>query len=263
MKIYDQMKQLFEGKKGAIITTREITESLQQQFGTNPASIRPADFCYNRYNSGISFTHHLFEYLTKSTYKYLGEQASYSGLIFHKPKGTKQEHVVGEWQDGKKMMYTIEAQGIECISHEQMKHLYEEYIRVVRYELHVLQCQPTELRHLIGRIGELLCAMVTEGHLARETNQHGFDVVSQGRKISVKTTAQQTAGFIAFNQNTFETFDDIFVVQYREDDFHIIYYGSKDPIQQIARTYENKYEVDVEKIKRLGMGIVYDSTMLN
>ncbi|MDV6378160.1 hypothetical protein ORD22_07845 [Sporosarcina sp. GW1-11] len=253
MKIYDQMKQLLARREGEIITSREIRQELQKTYGTKPSSVLPSDFCYNRYNSGIAFDKHLFEYLTKSTYKYLGERAKYSGLIFHKPKGAQQERVVGEWKEGVKTMYAVNSQGVDCISQEQIKRLYEEYIRVLRYELQVLQCQPTELRHLIGRIGELLCAMVTGGHLARETNQHGFDVVSQGRKISVKTSAQQLSGFISFNRNTFETFDDVFIVQYREDDFHIIYYGSKDLIKKIARTYKNIYEVDIEKVKKLSI----------
>ena len=38
------------------------------------------------------------------------------------------------------------------------------------------QVQPTELRHLCGRIGELYAALITNGQMALETNQNGYDV---------------------------------------------------------------------------------------
>ena len=34
---------------------------------------------------------------------------------------------------------------------------------------------PTELRHLIGRIGELYAALITNGQMATEVNQQGYD----------------------------------------------------------------------------------------
>lgn len=259
MKIYDQIKQVLKEREGDIITAGDLKRELQSLYGTIPGSVIPSDFCYNRFNSGIKFNKHLFEYLSKSTYKYLGENIKYTGLIFHKAKSAREEVVIGEWRDGVKTIYPSEMQDNDTISADQIKHLYEEYIRVLRFELHVLSCQPTELRHLIGRIGELYCAMMTNGYLARETNQHGFDVVSQGRMISVKTTAQQSNGFIVFNKNTFEKFDDVFVVRYRDDDFHILYYGSKTPVEEIARTYKNTYEVDLGQLKKLNSGKDYSS----
>ncbi len=36
----------------------------------------------------------------------------------------------------------------------------------------------TELRHLTGRIGELYSALITNGQMATEVNQSGYDVVS-------------------------------------------------------------------------------------
>ena len=48
----------------------------------------------------------------------------------------------------------------------------------------------TELRHLCRRIGELYAALITNGQMATQVNQKGYDVVSSvGEKISVKTTA--------------------------------------------------------------------------
>lgn len=61
--------------------------------------------------------------------------------------------------------------------------------------------EPTELRHLIGRIGELYAALISNGQMATEVNQKGYDVVSEkGEKISVKTTAMMgLGGHISFN----------------------------------------------------------------
>jgi len=50
--------------------------------------------------------------------------------------------------------------------------------------------KPTELRQLVGRIGELYTAILKNGQMALKTNQNGYDVVSElSEKISVKTTA--------------------------------------------------------------------------
>lgn len=83
-----------------------------------------------------------------------------------------------------------------------------------------------------------------------KTNQHGFDVVSDGRRISVKTTAQ-SSGFISINKNTFDDFDDFFVVQYVNDDFKVIFFGSKEEVQKISRIYGSQYEVEISLLKKL------------
>jgi hypothetical protein len=73
----------------------------------------------------------------------------------------------------------------------------------------------TELRHLCGRIGELYAALITNGQMANEVNQKGYDVVSStGEKISVKTTAMMdTAGHVSFNVNTLGQVDRIIVLR--------------------------------------------------
>ena len=72
----------------------------------------------------------------------------------------------------------------------------------------------TEQRHLIGRIGELYAALITNGQLALDVNQHGYDVVSkEGERISVKTTAKQdTGGHISFNESTLAYSDRVMVL---------------------------------------------------
>lgn len=74
---------------------------------------------------------------------------------------------------------------------------------------------PTELRHLCGRIGELYAAVISNGQLANQVNQKGYDVVAaSGERISVKTTAMMdSAGHVSFNVNTLEHVDRILVLR--------------------------------------------------
>jgi len=82
---------------------------------------------------------------------------------------------------------------------------------------------PTELRHLSGRIGELYAALITNGQMATEVNQHGYDVVgSDGERISVKTTAVMSpSGHIAFNPNTLDKVDRIVILRINTDEMQI------------------------------------------
>lgn len=82
---------------------------------------------------------------------------------------------------------------------------------------------PTELRHLCGRIGELYVAMLTNGQMATEVNQRGYDVVSSaGERISVKTTAQTGyEGHAAFNPNSLEQVDRIVVLRINTEEMQV------------------------------------------
>lgn len=259
MTIYEQIKEAFSDKVHEILLTSEIISSLKEKYGTNPGSIIPSDYCYNRYNNGIKFDKHLFHYINKNTYRYLGEAHPYTGIIYQKPKGQKKEVIVGEWVNGVKTIYkkTADEDSLALlndnrlmVSKEQIAGIYQEYNNILRLEMNALNCKPTELRHLIGRIGEFICVLHTDGYLSRIANQHGFDVISNNRRISVKTTAQ-TDGFITINKNTFSSFDDLFVVQYLDDDFNIIFYGPKEEIIPIKREYNNKFEVPINQLKKL------------
>lgn len=257
MTIYEQIKFLLKDRLNEVVTSEEIKAQLKTDFGTNPDSVILSDYCYNRYNHGINFDKHLFHYINRSTYRYLGENYSYTGIIYHKPK-KQPEMPIGEWNDGEKVLYskpspTEESKDIKALdklSVNQLHNLFEKYNEILKYEMTVLECKPTELRHLIGRSGEILSALQTGGILAKETNQHGFDVLQDGKRISVKTTAQ-TSGFVSININTFDQFDELHVIQYINDDFSTIYYGAKEPIKKISRIYEHKYEVDISKLKAL------------
>lgn len=81
----------------------------------------------------------------------------------------------------------------------------------------------TELRHLCGRIGELYVAMITNGQMATEVNQHGYDVVSViGERISVKTTAQSGYdGHVSFNANSLDLVDRIVVLRVNTEEMQV------------------------------------------
>lgn len=81
----------------------------------------------------------------------------------------------------------------------------------------------TELRHLSGRIGELYAALITNGQMATDVNQRGYDVVSgDGERVSVKTTAMMSSGgHIAFNPNTLQEVDRVIVLRVNTDEMQI------------------------------------------
>lgn len=81
----------------------------------------------------------------------------------------------------------------------------------------------TELRHLTGIIGELYAALITNGRMATEVNQAGYDVVSSsGERISVKTTGRMhTGGHISFNTNTLNLVDRIIILRINTDEMQV------------------------------------------
>lgn len=82
---------------------------------------------------------------------------------------------------------------------------------------------PTELRHLCGRIGELYAAIITNGSMALNVNQKGFDVLSETKeRISVKTTAKMgSQGHISFNGNTLGLVDRVMIFRIDTEDMKI------------------------------------------
>ena len=129
--------------------------------------------------------------------------------------------------------------------------MYEKYMDIVKLEVEQFGCKPTEVRHLIGRLGEFFCALQVNGKLAHEANQHGFDVISEsGRRISVKTTAQKS-GFITINPNTASKVDDLMLIQYFDSKLEVVFHGSIQKAIDVSRTWEGKFEFDISKAKRL------------
>ena len=82
---------------------------------------------------------------------------------------------------------------------------------------------PAELRHLMGRIGELYVAMFTNGNLAENVNEKGYDVVSKdNERISVKTTTlSEGTGHVAFNPNTLEFVDRIIILRFNQEEMEL------------------------------------------
>lgn len=82
---------------------------------------------------------------------------------------------------------------------------------------------PRELRHLIGRMGELYVAMYTNGNMAEAVNERGYDVVTKdNERISVKTTARTgSTGFVAFNPNTLHLADRVVILRFNEEEMEL------------------------------------------
>jgi hypothetical protein len=139
------------------------------------------------------------------------------------------------------------------ITADRIQKLYDKYLELIRLEIVEFGVKPTEVRHLIGRLGEFHCALQVGGSLAHLANQHGFDVICRnGRRISVKTTAQ-TTGFVPIGKATIDKVDDLMIIQYRDGNLSTIYYGPVGPAAAAARYYDHvgKYELDISKARRL------------
>lgn len=82
---------------------------------------------------------------------------------------------------------------------------------------------PAELRHLMGRIGELYVAMYTNGNLAENVNEKGYDVVTkENEKISVKTTTMSNGqGHVSFNPKTLGFVDRIVILRFNEKEMEL------------------------------------------
>ena len=80
-------------------------------------------------------------------------------------------------------------------------------LAILQQEVEIFGVSATETRHLVGRIGELYACVITNGQMAPNTNEKGYDVVSNaGERISVKTTATTTtSGGALFNLKTLKS----------------------------------------------------------
>lgn len=265
--LFDQLVASFAGTGDRLITTSEIRRTMVERYGTNPASVLPSDYCYNRWNQGIARQQPLFVRVGAGEYRYVGPDQPYTGLVFWRPKSSAADQVAGERVDGVLRLFdaspaaptppgdealpaTQPASSVIPLSPVQLDRLYEEYMEVLALEVAEFGCKPTETRHLIGRLGEFYCARQTKGQLARRVNQPGFDVVAEGRRISVKATAQRT-GFVSINARTLDRVDDLMVLQYADGAFEILYHGPIGLAVQAARAWKDRYELDLAKARRV------------
>lgn len=112
---------------------------------------------------------------------------------------------------------------------------------------------PRELRHLMGRIGELYVAMYTNGNMADNVNEKGYDVVTkENERISVKTTARTTStGFVSFNPNTLQFVDRVIILRFNEEDMEleILLDASIDQAKQLmSQRSDGKLFIPMSKI---------------
>ena len=139
------------------------------------------------------------------------------------------------------------------INFENIQPLYEKYLDLVLFEVENFGVKPTEVRHLIGRLGEFHCVKEVRGTLPVRANQPDFDVLSRdGRKISVKTTAQE-AGFVAISKKTAQLADDLMLVQYAQGQTTTIYHGCIHKAIKDARQYGDNYELDISKARKIAL----------
>ncbi|EIO4614663.1 TPA: hypothetical protein NKP23_004452 [Vibrio parahaemolyticus] len=114
----------------------------------------------------------------------------------------------------------------------------------------------TELRHLTGRIGELYAALITNGQMATEVNQSGYDVVSaEGERVSVKTTGRlSNSGHISFNPNTLEYVDRIIVlrINFEEMQIETLFDGSvsEAKVRMCISSKGTKYTLSLSKLAK-------------
>ena len=139
------------------------------------------------------------------------------------------------------------------IATDRIQQLHDRYLDLVRLEVEEFGVKATEVRHLIGRLGEFHCALKVGGSLATRANQAGFDVVCpNGRRISVKTTAQ-ASGFVAISKSTESLVDDLMLIQYKNGALRTVYFGPLTAATECARTYgpTNCYELDLSRAGNL------------
>jgi len=87
---------------GHIVSGQDITAELINYYGTNPNSILPADYCYNRLNKGIDEEGiSYFEYIERGQYRVWGKDYPFNGVILANPNDGE-EHPVGYCINGKR-----------------------------------------------------------------------------------------------------------------------------------------------------------------
>ena len=273
MTIYEQLVDVCAASSRRLLSAAALRAMLAERYGTNPSSILPSDHSFNRWNVGLRGRWRpIFDRQETGDYLYLGAGHRYTGLVYARPRGERSDRVVGEWVDGVPTIYAesrdarpaenfvppkVPRVGLKDalpLSLRQIERLLAEYTHILKLETTEFGCKPTETRHLVGRLGELFCASRIGGTLATRVNQSGFDVVaSDGRTISVKTTAQRS-GFVPIKAATLDRADDLMILQYDVDDgLKVIYYGEARAAVEGVRFAESTgcFELDLARAKRL------------
>jgi hypothetical protein len=105
MTIYEKMLSYFQGTEDHLHISDEIKSNMQKWHGANPTSVIPSDYCYNRWNYGVTSQKPILIRVGPGEYRYIGPDQPYSGLIYGRPRGEKEDQVVGEWKKGQRTLY--------------------------------------------------------------------------------------------------------------------------------------------------------------
>jgi len=108
LNLYEQIKEtMLLHSYGTELSTAQIRDEVARKYGTNKDSIIPTDYCYNRCNKGIDFNKqpHLFDYIKRGRFIYIGENAVYNGYVIHCSKDSNKEQKIGIWEDGKLIIF--------------------------------------------------------------------------------------------------------------------------------------------------------------
>ena len=122
---------------------------------------------------------------------------------------------------------------------------------------------PTELRHLIGRIGELKVAKLTNGSFASTTNEPGYDIISSdGKKISVKASASLSKDSkYVFNPRNHNLSDLTACLHYTTEGWEYVYFGSTKEMADNLVTYDSYNDVDQLRINKTRKN--FDKTIMS
>jgi hypothetical protein len=112
-----------------------------------------------------------------------------------------------------------------------------------------------ELRHLSGRIGELYAAVISNGQMAMQVNQRGYDVVSAtGERISVKTVT--SSKHVTLNENTLNQVDRVIILRINTEEMQvetIIDAPVSEALKYASKTSESsKYTISVNCLQNTG-----------
>ena len=72
MTIFEQLLEYFAGREDRLHTAAEIKSELEARYGTNPTSVIPSDYCYNRWNKGVTTQKPILDWVGPGEYRFIG-----------------------------------------------------------------------------------------------------------------------------------------------------------------------------------------------
>lgn len=121
---------------------------------------------------------------------------------------------------------------------------------------------PGELNFLTGRIGELYTAIIKNGQLPVNTNQHGYDVEAEGEYISVKTTTSKKGSHhFSFNKNTLNHVTRIMLLQIDTEEIEIkvlldATLSDAKKLMVTNKSNENQYIISQSKVNKNSIELI-------